>query len=90
MRLVGASNFYIQLPFILEAAIAGLIGAVFAAGGVLLIKLLFVDQVLAPAFQFVAWVDWSDTWAIVPWLLGVGVLLSAVAAFVTLRRYLRV
>jgi cell division transport system permease protein len=90
MRLVGASNFYIQLPFILEAAIAGLIGAVFAAGGVLLIKLLFVDNVLAPAFQFVAWVDWADTWAIVPWLLGVGVLLSAVAAFITLRRYLRV
>jgi cell division transport system permease protein len=90
MRLVGASNFYIQLPFILEAAIAGLIGAIFAAGGVLLIKLLFIDRVLAPAFQFVAWVDWADTFAIVPWLLGVGVLLSAVAAFVTLRRYLRV
>lgn len=90
MRLVGASNFYIQLPFILEAAIAGFIGAIFASGGVLLIKWLFINGVLAPAFQFVAWVDWGDTWAIVPWLLGVGVVLSAVAAFITLRRYLRV
>lgn len=90
MRLVGASNFYIQLPFILEAAIAGLIGSVFAALGVVMIKALFVDQVLAPAFQFVAWVGWPETLAIVPWLLAVGVLLSAVAGFITLRRYLRV
>lgn len=90
MRLVGASNFYIQLPFILEAAIAGLVGAIFAAGCVLLIKLLLIDTVLAPEFQFTAWVGWADTWAIVPWLLVAGVLLSAAAAFVTLRRYLRV
>ncbi len=90
MRLVGASNFYIQLPFILEAAIAGLIGAIFAAGGVLLIKQLLIDGVLAEGYRFTPWVDWSEVWAIVPWLLGVGVLLSAVAAFITLRRYLRV
>jgi cell division transport system permease protein len=38
----------------------------------------------------VAWVDWSDTFRIIPWLLVAGVLLTAVAAFVTLRRYLRV
>ena len=90
MRLVGASNFYIQLPFILEAAIAGLIGAILAAGGVLLVKALFIDGRLASALQFVAWVDWSDTFRIIPWLLVAGVLLTAVAAFVTLRRYLRV
>ncbi len=32
MRLVGASNFYIQLPFLLEAVLAALIGAVLACG----------------------------------------------------------
>lgn len=90
MRLVGASNFYIQLPFILEAAIAGLIGALFACLGVLSIKWLFVDHVLAPAFQFVSWVGWPETLVILPYLLVGGVLLSAIAAFVTLRRYLRV
>lgn len=90
MRLVGASNIYIQLPFILEAAIAGLIGAIFAAGGVLLIKWLLVDGVLAEGFQFTAWVGWSETMAIVPWLLIAGVVMSSVAAFITLRRYLRV
>jgi len=90
MRLVGASNFYIQLPFILEAAIAGVIGAIFAGVGVILIKALFFDGILAPAFQFVAWVGWADTLAIMPILLVMGVVLAAIAAFVTLRRYLRV
>ena len=31
MRLVGASNFYIQLPFLLEAVLAALVGAAVAA-----------------------------------------------------------
>ncbi|MGH8773701.1 MAG: permease-like cell division protein FtsX [Jiangellaceae bacterium] len=90
MRLVGASNFYIQLPFILEAAIAGVIGAVLAVGGVVLVKALFIDEMLAPALRFVAWVNWRDTLGITPWLLAGGVVLSAIAAFLTLRRYLRV
>ena len=44
MRLVGASNLYIQLPFILEGAIAGLIGGLFAA--ILLVgsKIVLIDQ----------------------------------------------
>ncbi|MBD0292576.1 MAG: ABC transporter permease [Jiangellaceae bacterium] len=90
MRLVGASNFYIQLPFILEAAIAGVTGAVLAAAGVVLVKALFIDGRLAKVLEFVAWVDWNDTLEIVPWLMVSGVLLTAVAAFLTLRRYLRV
>jgi cell division transport system permease protein len=90
MRLVGASNFYIQLPFILEAAIAGLIGAILACGGVLLVKWMLIDGALAPGFRFVAWVDWPDTWRILPLLLIAGVALSAFAAMITLRRYLRV
>ena len=47
MRLVGASRWYTQLPFILEAALAGLIGALLAVGGLVLTKVLFVDQTLA-------------------------------------------
>ncbi|HYH25538.1 MAG TPA: permease-like cell division protein FtsX, partial [Blastococcus sp.] len=46
MRLVGASRWYTQLPFILEAAIAGLIGGLLAAGGLVLTKILFVDRTL--------------------------------------------
>src|SRR3712207_7814251 len=47
MRLVGASRWYTQLPFILEAAVAGLIGALLAIGGLVLTKGLFVDKTLA-------------------------------------------
>ncbi|HEX6234993.1 MAG TPA: permease-like cell division protein FtsX [Jiangellaceae bacterium] len=91
MRLVGASNFYIQLPFILETAIAGFVGAVLAGAGVALIKAILIDRVIAPSFLFIdAWVGWSDILVIVPWLLAAGVMMSAVAAFITLRRYLRV
>ena len=90
MRLVGASNFYIQLPFILEAAIAGVIGALLAACGIVLVKWLFIDGQMAQALRFVAWVDWADTLRVLPWLLAAGIGLTAIAAFVTLRRYLRV
>ncbi len=51
MRLVGASRWYTQLPFILEAAVAGLIGGLLAAGGLILTKVLFVDDTLRRADQ---------------------------------------
>lgn len=90
MRLVGASNFYIQLPFILEAAIAGLVGALLACGALALIEHFFVVSVLVPSFRFTAWVGWEDVLSIMPVLLLTGVGISVVASFVTLRRFLRV
>lgn len=90
MRLVGASNFYIQLPFILEAAVAGLIGAVLACGGVVLTKAWVIDSKLEPLRFVETWVTWSETLAILPVLLIVGIALSAMSAMITLRRYLRV
>ena len=90
MRLVGASNFYIQLPFLLEAAIAAAIGATLATGGLILVKTFVVDRVLAPAFQFTAFVGWDAVAGIVPILFITGILLAGLAAFFTLRKYLRV
>ena len=48
MKLVGASSFSIQLPFLLEGAIAGFLGAALATGAFVLIKAVLVDQILAP------------------------------------------
>jgi cell division transport system permease protein len=90
MRLVGASNWSIQLPFILEAAIAGLIGGLLASGVLVAFQAFFVEDILVPAFRFTAWVDWPDVWAIVPILLLTGTGIAAIASFITLRRYLRV
>jgi cell division transport system permease protein len=91
MRLVGASRWYTQLPFILEAALAGLIGALLAVGGLILTKVLFVDRTLAGPIKagIIPPVDWSAIAFISPIIAGAGVGLAAIAAYVTLRLYVR-
>ncbi|PNE42543.1 MULTISPECIES: permease-like cell division protein FtsX [Streptomyces] len=90
MRLVGASSFYIQLPFIMEAAIAGLIGAVFAC--VLLVggKYFMINQWLAKQIQVVNFIGWDAVLAVLPLVLLIGLLMPALAAFFALRKYLKV
>lgn len=90
MRLVGASNFYIQLPFLLEAAFGAAIGAAFAIVSLVLTKSILIDRILAPSFPFTSFVGWDAVLTIAPILLLTGILLSGLAAFFTLRKYLRV
>ena len=91
MRLVGASRWYTQLPFILEAAIAGLIGGLLAAGGLILTKVLFVDRTLAGPIKagIIPQVEWADVIGNSLIISGGGVLLAATAAYITLRLYVR-
>ena len=49
MKLVGASNWFIQAPFVLEAVAAGLIGAIIAYGTLVLAKIYVFDGALATA-----------------------------------------
>lgn len=90
MRLVGASNFYIQLPFLLEAAFAAAAGAILAILALVLTKGILVDNVIAPSFQFTSFVGWDAVMWIAPVMLITGILLAGSAAFFTLRKYLRV
>ena len=90
MRLVGASNFYIQLPFLLEAAFSAGAGALLAIVGLVITKALVIDQILAPSFQFTSFVGWDAVIAIAPIMFVTGILLAGLAAFFTLRKYLRV
>jgi len=90
MRLVGASNFYIQLPFLLEAAFAAGVGAILAIGALVLTKAVLVDAIVAPSFAFTSFVGWDAVLAIAPILLLTGIVLAGLAAFFTLRKYLRV
>jgi cell division transport system permease protein len=90
MRLVGASNFYIRLPFLMEGAIAGLLGAGLASVGVVLFKIVLIDKILAPAFTFTAFVGWNAIVVIVPILLALGVVMSMLASTLTIRKYLQV
>ena len=90
MRLVGASNFYIQLPFLLEAAFSAGVGALLAIVGLVITKALVIDQILAPSFQFTTFVGWDAVITIAPIMFVTGILLAGLAAFFTLRKYLRV
>ena len=91
MRLVGASRWYTQLPFVLEAALAGLAGAILALGGLVAAKFLFVDKTLAEPIRsgIVPPIDVGTILMISPYVAGAGVLLASVAAYVTLRLYVR-
>jgi cell division transport system permease protein len=91
MRLVGASRWYTQLPFILEAALAGLIGALLAVGGLVLAKLLFVDKTLAGPIKagIITEIHWSQIAITGGEIILGGVGVAAIAAYVTLRLYVR-
>jgi cell division transport system permease protein len=90
MRLVGASNFYIQMPFLLEGAVAGLFGGVLASGVLIGIKAFFIDGIVAPHLTSIQFIGWGPFVFIVPVLLGAGVLMAVIASAFTLRKYLRV
>jgi cell division transport system permease protein len=89
MRLVGASNFYIQLPFLLEGVIAGLLGWVLAAALLIGVKSLVLNN-LQQYFSYNVGLSVTDLVEVIVLAMGVGVLLCGVTSFVTLRRYLRV
>jgi len=90
MRLVGASNFYIQLPFILEGVVAATIGSVLASAAVLGIVQFFVQGYLATALPFTSFVSVGQALAIVPILIGAGIVLAAFASGIAIRRYLKI
>ncbi len=90
MKLVGASNYYIRLPFLLEAAIAATVGGIIASGALISLKVFLIDRVLSPTFQFTAFIGWSDIHRVLPIILATGISLAVLAAFFAIRRYLRV
>ena len=90
MRLVGASNFYIQLPFILEGVVAGVIGSLLSGAAIVGIVQFFVQGFLATQLPFTTFVGLGDALALVPGLVLVGAGLAAIAAATSIRRYLRV
>jgi cell division transport system permease protein len=90
MRLVGASNTFIQLPFMLEGALAALVGSLLAVGGLYLGVRYLVEDWLQGSLQWVNLVGTQDVLAIAPWLILISILLAAISSLVTLRRYTRV
>jgi len=90
MRLVGASNLFIQLPFILESVIAATIGAVLASAALIAVTHFEIQGRLSHSLRIFNYVGVSDALSVVPWLLVVGIAIAGVSSFVTLLRYLKV
>jgi cell division transport system permease protein len=90
MRLVGASNLYIQLPFIMEGVIAGLIGGVFAAIILIATKVILFEELGVFLGGASAQLGWDAVAQTITFTMIIGVVICILASFVTLRRYLRV
>ncbi|GLW00343.1 permease-like cell division protein FtsX [Streptomyces lavendulae] len=92
MRLVGASGFYIQVPFIMEAAVAGLIGAGLACGMLGAGQYFVIDHGIAlrDKLQLINFIGWDAVLTKLPLVLVIGLLMPSLAAFVALRKYLKV
>ena len=90
MKLVGASNWFIQAPFVLEAVVAGLFGSLLGFGALVLGKMFLLDGSLRDLTELLTPIEWSSVLLMFPLMAGVGGLVSAVTAWVTLRFYLRV
>jgi cell division transport system permease protein len=89
MRLVGASNFYIQLPFLLEGVIAGLLGWLLSTLLLIAVKSLLLNS-LQQYFSYNVGLSAADLIEVIVLAMVVGVLLCGLTSFLTLRRYLRV
>nr|WP_300339880.1 permease-like cell division protein FtsX [Actinomyces sp.] len=91
MRLVGASNLFIQLPFMLEGALAALVGALLAVGGLWAGVRYIVEQWLAQSISFTtAFISTSDVLRLAPLLLVAAIVLAAASSAFSLSKYTKV
>jgi cell division transport system permease protein len=92
MRLVGATRWYTQLPFLVEAVITGVVGAVLAGVGLIVGKFAFIDSLLAGIAQngVIPPVTLADVISTSVWLVPIGALVAGITGYVTLRLYVKV
>src|SRR5215216_5562792 len=89
MRLVGATNWFIRWPFMVEGLVCGLVGAAIAIGFLLLGKQVIVDP-LADNFNLISSGDTIAFGKLALVLLCVAMGVSAMGSGLTLRRFLRI
>ncbi len=90
MRLVGASNRFIQTPFILEGVFAAFIGSLLAGGAIIAGIHFGVGAYLRERVTFITdWVDMKDAAIVIPVIIVIGLVLAALSAGFAIRRWLR-
>ena len=90
MRFVGASNFFIQLPFMLEGALAALLGGVLATGTLWLGVHYGIEGWLSESIRFTPFITTEQVWVIAPILAAIGIAIAGISSLVSLSRYTKV
>jgi cell division transport system permease protein len=90
MRLVGASNFYILLPFLFEALVTAAIGAALTAGALAAFMRFGVIEGIDKQLAFLQWISWPDYRSAVLWTSVLAPALTVIPTLVLTRKYLKV
>ncbi|HBX81241.1 MAG TPA: cell division protein [Propionibacteriaceae bacterium] len=90
MRLVGASNLYIMLPFLLESLVAAVAGALIACGVLTWVEQFVIIGKAQVALKNVAWIGWPEVGIAMLAVVAVGAVLSIIPTLIATRKYLRV
>ena len=87
MRLVGATNWFIRVPFLIEGVFEGLLGAGAAILGLLILKTVFVDS-LRNQVGFLPLIGMNDIFVTMLWVIPAGVGVAVLASLIAMRRFL--
>lgn len=90
MKLVGATNLSVALPFVLEAVLAAVVGAVASVGVLFAVQQFIVEGKLMNTYKFTSFITWPDVFGVALVVLVVGLVVSAGAASFSVKKYLRV
>ena len=89
MKLVGATDWFIRWPFVIEGVLVGAIGAVIAITVLAVVKIALLDPLFS-GWALVGGIRTIAFPALLAILLGAGIAVSAIGSGVSLRRFLRV
>lgn len=90
MRLVGASNLYIMLPFLLEAIISALFGILLASATLAATVYFIIIQKAEVLIQASPWIGWQHAALAMVGVAIVGLLLAIIPTLIATRKYLNV
>jgi len=89
MKLVGATDWFIRWPFVIEGIVVGAFGALLAIAVLAIAKVVLLDP-LADNWTLIAAPKTIPFTALLVILMGAGVIVSAIGSGISLRRFLRV
>jgi cell division transport system permease protein len=90
MRLVGASNWFIRTPFLMEGVIQSLIGAVLAIGSLSVVWFYILPEVKKDLPFLPLTLSGGDAWQLSFVLVFAGIIIGLAGSSLALRRYLKV